>query len=248
MHLSNRLCMAVATAGFVCIGAVAQAAPGYVVQGVNLRAGPGTDYPVVAQLPPGTPTEIYGCLPGWTWCDIGVNGPEGAARGWAAGVTLQVVYENRPAPLAEYGGEIGLPFVGFSVGPYWDRYYRDRPFYGTEDRWRGRDFGGGPGYGGPRPPPPPFRGGDFGRGPAEFHPGGPPEFRGPPGGPGGPPGGFGGRGPIGNVGAPPPPRREPGPPGGFQHAPPSPHPEPGHPGGPPGGGPRQEGPGRPFNN
>ena len=75
--------MAALAAGLIALWSTADAAPGYVTDGVNLRAGPGIDYPLLAPLPPGTPAEIFGCLDGWTWCDIAVNGPDGALRGWA---------------------------------------------------------------------------------------------------------------------------------------------------------------------
>ncbi|WP_428377113.1 SH3 domain-containing protein [Lichenicoccus sp.] len=154
--------------------ATAWAAPGVVVGGVNLRAGPGVDYPALAALPPGTGAEIFGCLPGWTWCDVAVNGPDGGVRGWAAGQRLQVLYDNQPGYLPQYGALLGLPLIGFSIGNYWDRYYRGEPWYGSEGRWRGRDYGGdahwnGPPRGGP---------GEYGR-PGEGRGGFPGGYRGP---------------------------------------------------------------------
>ena len=135
-------------AAWTTLSTAALAAPGVVTgTGVNLRAGPGVDYPLVASLPPGTGAEIYGCLPGWTWCDVAVNGPDGSLRGWAAGPRLQVVYDEQPGYLEQYGPALGLPLIGFSVDNYWDRYYRGQPWYGSEGRWRG-DHGPGPGYGG----------------------------------------------------------------------------------------------------
>ncbi len=206
-------------AGLLALAGAARAAPGYVVEGVNLRAGPGVDYPVVAPLPQGTPAEIYGCLPGWTWCDIAVNGPEGGLRGWAAGPRLQLAYNGQPVDLPEYGPQFGLPIIGFDFDNYWGSYYRGEPWFGDRGRWRG-DFhgGGGPGF-------------DRGRG--DIGPRGP----GGPGFAGDPRGGFPVRGPGGEPGG-----VRPG--GGF---PGGPHPggEPGgfHPGGAPGGGPHPGGPG-----
>ncbi len=173
----------------------ARAAPGIVVQNVNLRAGPDTGYPLIEPLDAGTPVQIFGCLDGWTWCDVATAD----ARGWAAGPTLQVVYDNQPVYLAQYGAAVGLGFIGFEVGDYWGRYYRNRPFYGERDRFRG-----GPGFDRPGVDRPGFgRPGD-GR-PGDGRPGfdrpgfgGPgPGFRG---GPGGGPGGEPGRGPGGPPG------------------------------------------------
>lgn len=159
LHASARAGIA-ALLGLTALATAAQAAPAYLNQGMNLRAGPGVDYPLLASLPPGTQAEVFGCLQGWIWCDVATTG----LRGWMAGVGLQVVYDDQPEPLAGYGAEIGLPFVSFDVGNYWGRYYRGRPFYAEVDRFHGDpgrygeggphgDFGGGPrgGFGGGRP-------------------------------------------------------------------------------------------------
>ena len=185
------------------LAGTANATPGYVVQGINMRAGPGVDYPWIASLPPGTQTEIFGCLDGFTWCDVAAVG----ARGWVAGVGLNVLYGQQPEPLLTYGPQV-IPFIGFDFNNYWGSYYRGRPWFSGVDRWHGGPPGrfdhgpggfdhGGPGYGrGPG-----FdRGSGFDhgagsdRGPGFDHGGG---FAGPGRGPGGfdhPGGGYGGPG------------------------------------------------------
>ncbi len=128
-------------AGLAMLGPMAaDAAPGVVTQNINLRAGPGIDYPLVAQLPAGTPAEIFGCLQGWGWCDVAIQD----ARGWAAGAGLQLLYDDRPEPLVNYGAVIGIPLVGFDVDSYWGRHYRGRPWYHDVGRWRGEGQHGGP--------------------------------------------------------------------------------------------------------
>ncbi len=188
----------------------ADAAPGYVVQGINLRAGPGVDYPWIASLPPGTPADIFGCLPDYTWCDVATVG----TRGWVAGVGLNVLYGQQPEPLVAYGPQV-IPFIGFDFNTYWGTYYRGRPWFSDVDRWHG----GGPGRfdrgpGGDRGP-------GFDRGPAYGRGPGPdrgPGFAGPGRGPIGPdrPGGYAGPGgrPGGTPGPVQPGRAEP--PGGGQ--------------------------------
>ncbi len=177
------------------LAGTADAAPGYVVQGINMRAGPGVDYPWIASLPPGTQTEIFGCLDGYTWCDVAAVG----ARGWVAGVGLNVLYGQQPEPLVAYGPQL-IPFIGFDFNSYWGTYYRGRPWFSGVDRWHGgpggrfdRGPGGfdrGPGYG---------RGPGFDRGPgfAGRGPGGVDRPGGGYGGPGGRPGGGPGPGAAG---------------------------------------------------
>ncbi len=111
--------------------ALVRAADAYVVDNVNMRAGPDIGYPLVDQLPTGTEVDVRGCTDGWEWCDVIADGN----RGWVDGNYLQYEYEDRPVLLPAYGEEIGIPIVSFAIGAYWGDYYRDRPFYRDRDHW-----------------------------------------------------------------------------------------------------------------
>lgn len=114
----------------------------YTTTSVTLDAGPDTDYPALVELAPGTPVDLWGCLDGWTWCDVSY----GDARGWVGAEDLAFPYEDQSLPIDTYGPELGLPIVVFSFNDYWDRHYRDRPFFRERDRWEHH-----------APPPPPLR-------------------------------------------------------------------------------------------
>ena len=92
---------------------------------VNLRAGPSRDYPVVAGIPEGSSVQVVGCQENYAWCDV-ITGPD---RGWLYSGNLEYPYEGQTVPIIQEGPAIGLPIVTFSVGPYWDNYYRGRPWY-----------------------------------------------------------------------------------------------------------------------
>ncbi|OOG48036.1 hypothetical protein B0E50_11530 [Rhodanobacter sp. C01] len=141
----------------LAFSALAYAQDGYVTGNVNLRAGPDPSYPLVDQLPAGTGVSVQGCTSGWEWCDV-INANDGN-RGWIAGNFIQYEYQDQPVLLSDYGAEIGVPIVAFSIGLYWDNYYRGRPFYGEREQWYRRPIMS-------RPPPPrhefyrgPIRGG-----------------------------------------------------------------------------------------
>ena len=115
--------------------AVAAPMHGYVTAGgLNLRAGPGTDYPAVVTMRGGDAVTIFGCLSGWSWCDIDWYGN----RGWAAGQYIQVTYQGYRRPIMSYGYAVAVPFLSFSIGPYWDQHYRHRRFFGEMGRYEGR--------------------------------------------------------------------------------------------------------------
>jgi len=162
-----------AVAALLLAPVAAEAAEGFATANVNMRAGPSTQYPAVTVIPAGESVEIHGCLADVPWCDVEFyNG-----RGWVAGRYVQALYQQRRVYVdPQYYRPLGIPTVVFSVGNYWDRYYRDRSFYGQRDRWRrnpvydrpaavrpppGPEFGNPgrprPGYdnGGPRPGPGP---------------------------------------------------------------------------------------------
>ncbi|GLK83458.1 SH3 domain-containing protein [Ancylobacter defluvii] len=140
-----------ALGGLIALTGVASAQTGgFVTTNVNLRAGPGTDYPAVVVLGTGTPLTIFGCLDSYSWCDVDWRG----YRGWVAAAYLEYDYRGRRVEFPSYAPMIGVPIIGFSVDNYWGRYYRDRPWYGDRYRW-----GSPPGR---RPPPPPQGGGWYG--------------------------------------------------------------------------------------
>jgi len=110
---------------------------------LNLRAGPGTDYPVVVQLAAGQPLNVIGCTTGYAWCDVVL--PDGL-RGWVVASRLDYAWGSDVVPLVSYGAMIGVPIIGFTLGSYWSDHYRNRPWF-REPRWWGH-----------RPPPPPMPG------------------------------------------------------------------------------------------
>jgi uncharacterized protein YraI len=108
---------------------------------MDVYAGPAGGYPLVARLAPGAPVRVMGCLNDWSWCDIAFAGN----RGWAYAPGISYMYLGARVPLYAYAPRLGIPVVVFSIGPYWDRYYRGRPWYSQRDVWLRR------------PPPPHMR-------------------------------------------------------------------------------------------
>ncbi|MBS1167511.1 MAG: bacterial domain protein [Proteobacteria bacterium] len=130
---------ALTAAATVAAPAVASASPAQVTANVNLRAGPGTQYYPIVVLPAGAPVELYGCLQGYTWCDVSY----GRERGWVSSRYLSTFYSGpvyRPRPYRS------VPSLTFNFG-YWDNHYADRSWYHN----RPRDWDRNPDWGRPRP-------------------------------------------------------------------------------------------------
>jgi uncharacterized protein YraI len=104
---------------------------GYPVTNVNLRAGPGTDYPVIVTVPGRAPIAILGCLADYTWCDVVFQN----ARGWMRSIYLQGFYQGYYYGLRDYAPRLGYPVVAFDINAYWNSNYRKRPFYADRARW-----------------------------------------------------------------------------------------------------------------
>ena len=103
---------------------------GYPITDVNLRAGPGTDYPVLVTVPQDAPITILGCLEDYEWCDTIFE----ERRGWMSAVYLAGYYEGEYYLLSDYAPDLGYQVLTFDRAAYWDAYYRDEPFY--EDQYR----------------------------------------------------------------------------------------------------------------
>jgi len=121
-------------AAVVLVPAVAWANLAVTTRGVNMRAGPDVSYPKVAFLSPGVTVNVVGCVEGYQWCDV-LAGPN---RGWVYGGYISARYNNAPTVIAYGGPTIGIPLVSFSIGPYWDSYYRGRPWWNNRAYWYDR--------------------------------------------------------------------------------------------------------------
>jgi uncharacterized protein YraI len=118
----------------------------FTTRSVNVRAGPDTSYPPVATLGGGAPVQVMGCLDDWSWCDVAFEDN----RGWVYAPYLSYVYQGARVPFYTYAPSFGIPIVVFSLGSYWDRYYRGRSWYGRRDYWEHR----APQHARPSGPPP----------------------------------------------------------------------------------------------
>ncbi len=119
--------LAVVVACFATFSTAASAAaPAVATANVNLRAGPSTNFPVVKVVPVGARLVTFGCVDGYTWCDVAVAGN----RGWLAARYIRLAGPGVVvAPAAAVSA--GVPVVAFNHA-YWQTHYAARPWFG---RW-----------------------------------------------------------------------------------------------------------------
>ena len=109
MRLMNKL---MTGAGLLALSTgFAAAAPAVVQQDLNLRAGPGIDYEVIAAMPSGATVDVMGCEAGW--CRVAFGDTTGfASRGYlglGGGVAVAPAYGG-------YGVAAGPAYGGYEVG------------------------------------------------------------------------------------------------------------------------------------
>jgi len=110
-------------AGILLVSA-STAAAAMVTNPLNLRRGPGTQFGVIATMPPGARVDVLEC--GGAWCRVAWRGIEGfASASYLAGG--ERVYAYEPAPV--YVAPPPVVSFGYGWGPRW------------RDSWRGRDRG-----------------------------------------------------------------------------------------------------------
>ena len=118
----------------MAVPSLAAAQDAIVTTDLNMRAGPSTSFPVVDVIPESAPVDIHGCLDGYSWCDVSSQGN----RGWVSANFLSYAANGSYVPLYDYTSVVDIPIITYSVGSYWDSYYRDRPWYGRRAIWNSR--------------------------------------------------------------------------------------------------------------
>lgn len=99
---------------------------------LEMKAGPGKPFPLVARIPRGEAFQVHGCVENYTWCDVSRQDD----RGWATADQIEIRFRDRDVRVSEYGPRLQIPVVGFAFSAYWDAYYTGRPWYQERDRWK----------------------------------------------------------------------------------------------------------------
>ena len=74
---------------------------------LNVRSGPGFQYPVVAQMEPNVPAGISGCIANYTWCSVAAGGQ----TGWTSAEYLVTDAGGKLTNLQVSGAQLGVPIV-----------------------------------------------------------------------------------------------------------------------------------------
>ncbi|AYG59753.1 DUF1236 domain-containing protein [Rhizobium jaguaris] len=80
------------------------------VTDLDVRTGPGPQYPTVGTATRGSEASLDGCIQGSNWCRIDVNG----MRGWVDAQTLSVEQNGNPVVVEEHYSELGVPTVTYA--------------------------------------------------------------------------------------------------------------------------------------
>lgn len=87
------------------------------VNDLNVRSGPGPQYPSLGLATRGSSVALDGCIEGSRWCRVDVNG----MRGWAYAQYLEVEQAGSPMVVEEHSADLGIPVVTYeetgSVAP-----------------------------------------------------------------------------------------------------------------------------------
>jgi uncharacterized protein YraI len=110
---------------------------------LNMRAGPGPQFPIVAVIPGQQGVTIHGCTESANWCDV----TWGNERGWAYAQYLAYDMAGQPVIVTQATGRIETPTVSYQTTTYWDQHYRDRPFYSERERYVVTDGSSGAAFG-----------------------------------------------------------------------------------------------------
>jgi uncharacterized protein YraI len=75
---------------------------------LNVRSGPGFQFPVVSQIQTNVPVEITGCVSDYSWCSVALPG---GVTGWASAPYLVTKAAGQPKNMSVVGAQLGIPVV-----------------------------------------------------------------------------------------------------------------------------------------
>ncbi|KAB2867767.1 MAG: DUF1236 domain-containing protein [Bauldia sp.] len=111
MKCMRAMLAASAALAALLVSGSAMAFPSYSAAHLNIRTGPGGQYPVIATTGFNNEVDVNGCLKDVSWCDVVWNG----IRGWAAGQYLDYDASDGIALLPQAGSKVQIPVVTYTA-------------------------------------------------------------------------------------------------------------------------------------
>lgn len=101
-------------AGAIVVGSAGLAQADMVataINDLNVRAGPGPQYPSIGIVTRGSQAMLDGCIQGSRWCRVDVNG----VRGWVYAQYLQVEQAGNSVIVEQNQADLGVPVVTYET-------------------------------------------------------------------------------------------------------------------------------------
>jgi len=101
-------------AGAIVVGSAGLAQADMVataINDLNVRAGPGPQYPSIGMVTRGSQAMLDGCIQGSRWCRVDVNG----VRGWVYAQYLQVEQAGNSVIVEQHQADLGVPVVTYET-------------------------------------------------------------------------------------------------------------------------------------
>ncbi len=101
-------------AGAIVVGSAGLAQADMVataINDLNVRAGPGPQYPSIGIATRGSQAMLDGCIQGSRWCRVDVNG----VRGWVYAQYLQVEQAGNSVIVEQHQADLGVPVVTYET-------------------------------------------------------------------------------------------------------------------------------------
>ncbi|NLR96703.1 DUF1236 domain-containing protein [Rhizobium sp. P38BS-XIX] len=99
-------------AGFVLVGSAGLAhaeMSATTASDIDVRSGPGAEFPKVGVATRGSEATLDGCIEGSRWCRVDVNG----MRGWVFAEYLNVEQDGAPVVVQDHRDDLGIPTITY---------------------------------------------------------------------------------------------------------------------------------------
>jgi len=113
MNVKTIVSAAAMMAAAIVPNATCAAASATALSDLNIRSGPGPDFPVIGFIAASGRTIIDGCLQDSWWCQVTHNG----IRGWAYSQYLRTDMPTATIALAQQRAALGIPTIVYQAAP-----------------------------------------------------------------------------------------------------------------------------------